>query len=76
VSSVIIPERASGEGILIRSTSVVWDEIVRALGADWSLAYGLPPERWEEIVAGAFKRAQYDEVTLRARATTAGTLSP
>jgi restriction system protein len=64
VSSVIIPEKASAEGVLIKSTSVVWDEIVRALGDDWSIAFGLPPEKWEEIVAGAFKRAQYDEVTL------------
>jgi restriction system protein len=67
VSSVIIPDKASAEGVLIKSTSLVWDEIVRALGADWSVAYGLPPEKWEEIVAGAFKRAQYDEVTLTPR---------
>jgi restriction system protein len=45
----------------------VWDEIVQALGDDWTLAYRLPPERWEEIVAGAFHRAQYDEVTLTPR---------
>jgi restriction system protein len=67
VSSVIIPERASAEGVLIKATSLVWDEIVKALGADWSIAYELPPEKWEELVAGAFKRAQYDEVTLTPR---------
>jgi restriction system protein len=67
VSSVIIPERASAEGVLIKATSLVWDEIVKALGADWSIAYSLPSERWEEIVAGAFKRDRYDEVTLTPR---------
>ncbi len=67
VSSVIIPERATAEGVLVESTSWVWDEIVRALGDDWSLAYQLTPEKWEEIVAGAFKKAQYDEVTLTPR---------
>lgn len=67
VSSVIIPERASAEGVLIKATSLVWDEIVKALGADWSIAYELPPEKWEELVAGAFKREQFDEVTLTPR---------
>jgi restriction system protein len=67
ISSVIIPERSTAEGILIKSTSLVWDEIVQALGDDWTLAYRLTPEKWEEIVAGAFKKAQYDEVTLTPR---------
>ena len=67
VSSVIIPERSTAQGILIRSTSLVWDEIVQALGDDWTLAYRLTPDKWEEIVAGAFKKAQYDEVTLTPR---------
>jgi restriction system protein len=67
VSSVIIPERSTAQGILIRSTSLVWGEIVQALGNDWTLAYRLTPEKWEEIVAGAFKKAQYDDVTLTPR---------
>src|ERR1700730_2470660 len=66
-SSVIIPERSTAEGILIKSTSWVWGEIVQALGDDWTLAYQLTPEKWDEIVAGAFKKAQYDEVTLTPR---------
>src|SRR5215472_7722472 len=32
-----------------------------------AVAYQIPPEKWEEIVAGAFKKAQYDEVTLTPR---------
>jgi len=67
ISSVIIPETRVDEGVLIKSTSMLWAEIVERLGADWSLAYQLPPERWEEIVAGAFKKAGYDEVTLTPR---------
>jgi restriction system protein len=67
ISSVIIPDRPVDEGILIKSTSFLWGEIVEQLSSDWSLAYQLPPERWEEIVAGAFKKAGYDEVTLTPR---------
>jgi restriction system protein len=65
--SIIIPEIITGAGTLVRATSLVWNEIVQALGNDWALAYQIPPEKWEEIVAGAFKKANYDEVTLTPR---------
>jgi restriction system protein len=64
VSSIIIPERSVAEGTLIKSTSIIWMELVRQLGSDWSIAYQLSPKDWEEIVAGAFKRALYDDVIL------------
>jgi restriction system protein len=67
ISSVIIPNKSVDDGVLIKSTSILWAEIVEQLGADWSVAYQLPPERWEEIVAGAFKKAGYDEVILTPR---------
>jgi hypothetical protein len=35
VTSLIIPERPVAEGLLIRSTSAIWTEIVRALGSNW-----------------------------------------
>lgn len=63
VSSLIIPEKKTGEGILIKSTSLIWDEIVKVVGDDWSKVMEIPPEKWEEVIAGAFKRAGYDEVT-------------
>jgi len=67
VSSVIIPAGKTQSGLLVKSTSTVWDEVVKELGADWTVAYKIPPERWEEIVAGAFKKAGYDEVILTPR---------
>ena len=45
-SSIIIPERPTEEGTLIRCTSLVWNEIVQALGNDWSIAYQIPPEKF------------------------------
>jgi hypothetical protein len=71
VSGIIIPERSTEEGILVKSTSLVWTEIVEVLGNDWSVAYQIAPEKWEEIVAGAFNKAQY-EVTLTPRCWRAG----
>jgi restriction system protein len=41
--------------------------MVDRLTTDWSLAYELPPARWEEIIAGAFQKAGYDEVVLTPR---------
>jgi restriction system protein len=67
ISSVIIPEKQVSEGVLIRSTSEIWLEIVRLIGSDWTQAYHLPPERWEELIAGAFKKEKYDEVILTPR---------
>jgi len=66
VSSLIIPQKRTQEGILIKSTSAVWQEIVDELGADWSNAYKLPSDKWEEFVAGAFTKEGCD-VTLTPR---------
>jgi restriction system protein len=67
LSSLIIPDEKTAEGVLVRSASTLWSEIVSQLGSDWSLAYNIPSDRWEEIIAGAFKKANYDEVTLTPR---------
>jgi restriction system protein len=67
VTSVVIPERRIEYGVLIRSTSVLWNEIVERLSYDWSLAFTLSPEAWEELIAGAFKKAGYDDVVLTPR---------
>jgi restriction system protein len=66
VSSVIVPDQKVSEGLLVRATSAVWAEIVAHLSKDWTLAYKIPPDRWEEIIAGAFKKDGYD-VTLTPR---------
>jgi restriction system protein len=64
---LIIPEGKTSSGLLVGSTSEVWDSIVKELGDDWSNAFKIPSERWEEIIAGAFKRDGYNEVTLTPR---------
>jgi restriction system protein len=64
ISQLIIPEKRTADGFLIKSTSLLWHEIVRKLGNDWSIAFQISPDKWEELVAGAFKEAGYDEVTI------------
>lgn len=67
LGSLIVAGSKDVEGILLSSTSDVWTEIVRALGADWSLAYQISWEKWEEIIAGAFHKDRYDKVVLTPR---------
>ncbi len=65
---VIVPDKPVTEGILIQSTSLYWTAIVEELKGDWTRAHSIPSRVWEEIVAGAYKKAGFDEVILTPRA--------
>lgn len=54
-------------GILLRSVCDAWYGIAEAVVSDWSKVHEIPPEKWEEMIAGAFKRQNYDEVILTPR---------
>jgi restriction system protein len=72
LSGVIIPEKKVSEGVLISSVSFVWVDIVEMLKGDWSRAHEIPSNVWEELIAGAYDRAGYDEVTLTPRSADHG----
>ncbi len=67
ISSLIIPQEKVSEGVLVRSTSAIWLEITSQLRQNWEFAYKIPPEKFEELIAGAFKKEGYDKVVLTAR---------
>jgi restriction system protein len=67
MDAIIIPDGRTNEGTLVRSCSAVWREIAEALHADWSEAFRIPWDKWEELVAGSFKKAGYDQVILTPR---------
>jgi restriction system protein len=67
ISSLIIPERNVPEGVLIRSVSALWYELVQRLCSDWSVAYQLTPRQFEELIAGVLrndKEVKFDDVIL------------
>jgi restriction system protein len=64
LQSVIVPGEKTGEGQIIEAIDLPWFEIIELLKNDPSIAYTIPPRKWEEIIAGAYKRAGFDEVTL------------
>lgn len=55
------------EGRIVEAVALPWFDIVEMLRKDPSLAYQISPERWEEIVAGAYQRAGFEDVTLTPR---------
>lgn len=72
VSAIITPVNRQAEGLLVKSTSLIWAAIIEHLGKDWSFAYRIPPHQWEEIIAGAFDQAGYDDVVLTPRSNDHG----
>jgi restriction system protein len=67
LQAVIITGAKTGEGQLIEAVALPWFEIIAALSRNPSLAYQIKDRKWEEIIAGAYQRAGFDEVTLTPR---------
>jgi restriction system protein len=67
LKSVVISGNRTSEGTLIKAVALPWFDIIALIQKDPSAAYEIPPEKWEEIVAGAYKKAGFDEVILTPR---------
>jgi restriction system protein len=55
------------EGQLIQAVAIPWFEIARLIEKDPSIIYQIHWREWEEIIAGAYKLAGFDEVLLTPR---------
>jgi restriction system protein len=67
LQTLVIPAGRTSEGQLIKAVALPWFDIVALLRHNPRAAFEIPPEKWEEIVAGAYKKAGFDEVTLTPR---------
>jgi restriction system protein len=67
LQAVIVPGARTNEGTLIEAVALPWFDIIEFLKTDPSIAFQLPWEKWEEIIAGAYKKAGFEEVTLTPR---------
>jgi restriction system protein len=67
IQTVTIAGEKTSEGRLIAAVALPWFDIIDVLRKDPSAAFRIPPEKWEEIIAGAYTRAGFDEVTLTPR---------
>ena len=64
VQAVVSPGEKTKEGLLVEAVTIPWFEIIEALKRNPNLAFEISPRKWEEIIAGAYKKAGFDEVTL------------
>ena len=67
LQSVIVPGDKTTEGRLIEAVTLPWFDIIDLLKADPTIAYQISDRRWEEIIAGAYHKAGFEEVTLTPR---------
>jgi restriction system protein len=67
LQTVIVPGAKTDEGKLILSVAYPWFDIIDLMARNPNIAYELSPEKWEEIIAGAYKKAGFEEVTLTPR---------
>jgi restriction system protein len=67
LKTIIIPGDKTREGVLIEAVALPWFDIIEELAKDPTAAFRIPWRKWEEIVAGAYERAGFDEVILTPR---------
>ena len=67
LQAVIRAGERTDEGKLIEAVTLPWFDIIALLEKDPNAAFDIAPEKWEEIIAGAYKHAGFDEVTLTPR---------
>jgi restriction system protein len=67
LQAVIVPGDKTAEGTLVEAVAIPWFDIIELLKDDPAIAFQIPPHRWEEIIAGAYQKAGFEEVTLTPR---------
>lgn len=67
LQAVVIPGEKRKEGLLIEAVAVPWFEIIRLIEQAPEIIYKIDDRKWEEIIAGAYERAGFEEVILTPR---------
>lgn len=67
LGAILTFDGANDEGKLVECVATPWFEILKRFQADGDAIYRLEPRQWEEIIAGAYTRAGFDEVILTPR---------
>ncbi len=67
LQAVVVPGDKTTEGQLIEAVAWPWFDIIELMQTNPAIIYQLDGRQWEEIIAGAYKKAGFDEVTLTPR---------
>jgi restriction system protein len=60
------------EGVLVEAVALPWFEILDVILRNPDGLYQIDPRAWEEIIAGAYSRAGFDDVVLTPRSADKG----
>jgi restriction system protein len=72
LQTLIIPASKTTEGQLIRAVAIPWFEIIRLIEKSPDVIFQIDWRKWEEIIAGAYEQAGFDEVVLTPRSNDKG----
>lgn len=67
VKALLIPAGPTKEGMLIEAVAPPWFAILEMIRRDPRVVYEIDARSWEEIIAGAYTKAGFDEVILTPR---------
>ena len=67
IQAVVSQEKNTDEGHIIKLISPAWLKIVELIKQDPQIMHEIPARKWEELIAGAYDKAGFDEVTLTPR---------
>ncbi len=67
VKSVLVFGETTDEGKIVEAVTLPWFEILELLKNDPNAAFQIPADKWEEIIAGAYRQSGFDEVILTPR---------
>jgi restriction system protein len=67
LQTVVIRGEQTSEGQIIQAVTVPWFDIIDLLKKNPDIAFQIGYEKWEEIIAGAYRKAGFDEVILTPR---------
>jgi hypothetical protein len=57
LQTVVAPDQGADKGKLIIAVTIPWFDIVEILKKDPRAAFEIPWDKWEEIIAGAYKQS-------------------
>lgn len=67
MQAVVIAGERSKEGELIKAVAIPWRAIVKQIVKDPKILFQIDPRRFEELIAGWYKEAGFDDVILTPR---------
>lgn len=67
IKTVVIFGEKTDEGKLIEAVTLPWFEIIKYFENNPNAIYEISPDKWEEIIAGAYKQSGFDNVILTPR---------